>query len=209
MPRSGLFLSEIEDDRLVALIEERLEPGADKERIDERIWDLFGEHWAIMFTDLAGYSRNVEEFGITHFMQVIYESQRLFTPLIEEHDGWLFEVVGDSLLVLFRNPKKAMACALAMQRVCADYNRDRGDAEKVLACIGLGKGDVVRVGRGKLFGQQVNAASKLGEDTAKAGEILVTGMFAKAVAGYPDISFEDLDDFPHSAQSAHRVIYKP
>ena len=31
------------EDRLEKLIEDRLKPGADKERIDSRIWDLFGE----------------------------------------------------------------------------------------------------------------------------------------------------------------------
>ncbi len=61
-------------DRLQKLIEMRLEPGADKDMIDKRIWDLFGEKWAVMFTDLSGFSRQVAEFGIVHFLQVIYES---------------------------------------------------------------------------------------------------------------------------------------
>ena len=34
--------------RLERLIEERLRPDADKDAIDRRIWDLFGERWAIM-----------------------------------------------------------------------------------------------------------------------------------------------------------------
>ncbi|MDH4127893.1 MAG: adenylate/guanylate cyclase domain-containing protein, partial [Spirochaetota bacterium] len=40
-------------DRLENLIAERLKPGANKEIIDKRIWDLFGEEWCIMFTDLS------------------------------------------------------------------------------------------------------------------------------------------------------------
>ena len=53
----GLGASE---DRLSRLIEERLKPGSDKKRIDERIWDLFGETWAVMFTDLEGFSRGAK-----------------------------------------------------------------------------------------------------------------------------------------------------
>ena len=64
-------------DRLESLIEERLKPGADAQKIDSRIWDLFGEEWAVMFTDLSGFSRQVAEFGIIHFLQMIYESHRL------------------------------------------------------------------------------------------------------------------------------------
>jgi hypothetical protein len=64
MPFIGRIGTSASQDRLESLIEERLKPGADKERIDERIWDLFGEHWAVMFTDLAGFSRRVPSSGL-------------------------------------------------------------------------------------------------------------------------------------------------
>ena len=81
-------------DRLERLIEQRLKPEADRELIDQRIWNLFGSRWAVMFTDLSGFSRQVAEFGIIHFLQVIYESQRMLVPCIEEHDGihWPMEL---------------------------------------------------------------------------------------------------------------------
>ena len=60
------------EERLSRLIEDRMRPGSDKALIDKRIWDLFGETWCVMFTDLVGFSRTVETFGITHFLQSIY-----------------------------------------------------------------------------------------------------------------------------------------
>ncbi|MBI5348262.1 MAG: adenylate/guanylate cyclase domain-containing protein, partial [Chloroflexi bacterium] len=69
MPYTFQIETSASQDRLEKLISERLKPGADKELIDSRIWDLFGETWAVMFTDLAGFSRNVEKFGIIHFLQ--------------------------------------------------------------------------------------------------------------------------------------------
>jgi hypothetical protein len=45
----------------------------------------------------------------------------------------------------------------------------------VLLCIGLGYGDVLRIGDSDVFGAEVNAASKLGEDHARPYEIMVTG----------------------------------
>ena len=72
-------------DGLDDLIAARLAPGADKERIDERIWDLFGEEWAVMFTDLSGFSRRVAEFGIIHFLQTIQESERLLVAATRGH----------------------------------------------------------------------------------------------------------------------------
>lgn len=77
MPYVYQIVTSASQDRLEKLIQERLQPGADKAQIDARIWDLFGEQWAVMFTDLAGFSRRVAEFGIIHFLQTIFESQRV------------------------------------------------------------------------------------------------------------------------------------
>jgi len=162
------------EDRLERLIEDRLKPGADKEKIDKRIWDLFGETWAIMFTDLSGFSRKVAKFGIIHFLQTIYESERLLIPIIEDHDGILLKAEGDSLLVIFRNAEKALQAGVAMQRSLEWYNKERPEEEQVLLCVGIGYGKVLRIGDVDVFGHEVNSASKLGEDTAEAYEILVT-----------------------------------
>lgn len=195
-------------DRLSKLIAARLEPGADKARIDERIWDVFGTEYAVMFTDLAGFSRSAAEFGIIHFLQVIYESERLFSPCIDDWDGILIKTEGDSMLIVFRQPCKALACAIDMQRKAMQYNRDREDAEKVLLCAGIGFGKVLSIGGADVFGAEVNAAAKLGEDTARAWEILVTDSVAEHIKDMDDISLNHIDFVPHGAKAAYKVNYK-
>src|SRR6478672_11436124 len=111
--------------RLWALVAERTQPGADKARIDERIWDLFGEEWAVMFTDLSGFSRQVAAFGIIHFLQVILEQKRVLLPVVAAHDGILIKTEADSFLILFKRAKRALECAVAMQRACQELNRSR------------------------------------------------------------------------------------
>jgi class 3 adenylate cyclase len=194
-------------DRLEKLIEARLAQGADKVAIDARIWDLFGEEWVVMFTDLAGFSRNVAEFGIIHFLQVIYESQRVLGPCIDEHDGILLKLEGDSMLVIFRAVAKALDCAVAMQRTLREYNVGKAATEQILLCIGLGHGRMLRIGDNDVFGAEVNAAAKLGEDQAKAWEILVTGAVKKAAEEHPAFTFERLDYVPPGAEAAYRLIY--
>lgn len=197
----GLSASE---DRIEKLIAERLQPGADKEQIDARIWDLFGEQWAVMFTDLAGFSRGVASFGIIHFLQIIYESQRLLIPCIDAHDGILLKVEGDSMLVIFRNVAKAIDCARAMQRACEGYSASRAEAEQIRLCVGLGFGRVLRIGDRDVFGNEVNAAAKLGEDIARAQEILVTDAVREA-AGTTH-RFEPIDKVPPGAKAAFRLL---
>lgn len=179
--------------RLDRLIEERLQAGADKEQIDKRIWDLFGEQWCIMFTDLSGFSRNVEKFGIIHFLQTIHESEKLLIPIIDDNDGILLKNEGDSLFVIFRNVQKAISSAIEMQNQVKAYNEGIESEEQILLCIGLGYGQVLKIGDSDVFGAEVNSASKLGEDVAKSWEILVTENVKEAAKTYPNISFEALD----------------
>lgn len=194
------------EDRLTRLIEERLKPGADKEKIDSRIWDLFGEEWCVMFTDLAGFSRGVEKFGIIHFLQTIVEAERLLIPIIGEHDGILLKIEGDSFLVIFRKARKAIQCSLSMHDVLKRYNETKPDEEKILLCIGLGYGRMLRVGDADVFSSEVNAASKLGEDIAKAWEILVTEAVFEECKGAPGLKFEVLGDAPAGTKKAYRVV---
>ena len=194
--------------RLEALIQERLQPGADRAAIDQRIWDLFGEQWAVMFTDLSGFSRQVASFGIIHFLQVIYESLRELTPMIERHDGILLKVEADSMMVIFRQPTSALAAAIEMMRRLEAYNVERSAEEQILLCVGLGFGRVLRIGDDDVFGPEVNAASKLGEDIARAREILVTESLRDAVAtAFPRVTFEALSDAPPGARAAFRTVY--
>src|SRR5688572_6890163 len=172
----------VSEARLWRLIEERTKAGADVEAIDRRIWDLFGEEWAVMFTDLVGFSRQVERFGIIHFLQVIHEHLKLVLPILDRHDGLLVKQEGDSLLILFRRPERAVACALQMQRACALYNERRKPEEQIGLCVGVGFGPVLRIGDTDVWGKEVNGASKLGEDRAQANEILVTEAVKAALA---------------------------
>jgi adenylate cyclase len=179
------FISQIDSrasaDRLELLIEERLNPKSDKARIDRRIWNLFGEKWAVLYTDLAGFSRNVHEFGIIHFLQTIYESHRLLTPVIQHGNGILLKTEGDSLMVIYRSANDAIRSAIAMQQCCQRHSEKLPPEDKVLLCVGIGYGDLLRIGNQEVFGEEVNAACKLGEDSAQANEILITDAVAKAV----------------------------
>ncbi len=174
--------------------------------IDAKIWREFGQRRAVMFTDLAGFSRRVAEFGILHFLQVILESHRLLLPIIEAHGGQLIKVDGDSLLILFNEPRAAATCAVAMQHTCAAYNEQRKGEEQVLLCIGLGVGDMLRVADIDVFGAEVNAAAKLGEEAAQSYEILVTDSVRDSLIPL-GFTFKPIDIIPPGAKGAYELLY--
>lgn len=196
--------------RLEKLIEARTQPEADKDLLDARIWELFGEKWAVMFTDLSGFSRRVNDYGIIHFLQTIYESHRLLVPCIDQHNGILLKIEGDSMLVIFKRPERAMECALAMQSTLRSYNIRKAANEQVLLCIGMGYGHMLKIGDEDVFGAEVNAASKLGEDTADAGEILITAALraglSEGLIAEQALAFEALAEAPPGAETAYRVV---
>jgi class 3 adenylate cyclase len=140
-------------------------------------------------------------------LQTVHESQRLLIPILENNDGILLKIEGDSYLVIFRNVSKAIVSAVEMQKALTIYNKDRPDEEDVLLCVGLGYGKMLRIGDADVFGSEVNAASKLGEDIAKAGEILVTESVKEACKNFKGYSFEPIKEVPSGAKKAYKLKY--
>jgi adenylate cyclase len=194
--------------RLWKLVEERARPGADVTAIDQRIWDLFGEEWAVLFTDLAGFSRQVAKFGIVHFLQVILEQKALLLPIVEAHDGLLIKIEADSFLILFKKPAQALACSIAMQNRCASLNSRRSPEEQVILCCGIGYGRMLKIGDDDVFGHEVNVASKLGEDTAKGEEILVTRAAREAIGEVSGVRWDELRTEHAGEELCWRAAYR-
>lgn len=190
MPSSDPKLSEA---RLWSLIEDRALAGADHKRIDERIWSLYGEDWALLVTDLAGFTRQTAAFGIIHFLRVLAELRQLVLPIVMEHDGVYLRTEGDSLFLAFRRPERALRCAVDMQRAAQKANERRSPEEQFLICVGAGFGRSLRVGDRELWGVEASAAQLLAQGTAEAHQILVTKLFRDALgAEVEGVEFLDL-----------------
>ncbi len=187
--------------RLSRLIEKRVQNPSIRDEIDKRIWDLFGETWSIVFTDMVGFSRSVAKFGIVQFLEMIYHSHQLFLPVIDEFDGILIKEHADSLMILYRKPKNAVESLREMNRKTKVYNENNDDLEKIHLCAGVGFGRILKIDSTDVFGAEVNAASKLGEDTAKAGQILVTSAVYDSL--HDQYSFEKIDYVPPGSDAAY------
>jgi len=172
-------------DELASILEQRRQPHCDRAALDAAIFARFGRVQAVMFTDLVGFSRVVEAFGIVHFLQLIHESETLFMPIIHQHGGVCIKREGDSLLVVFDTPQQALVTARAMVQATVAVNPGRAPEDRIEVCIGLGYGTVLRIDDKEVWGAEVNAASKLGEDMAKAGEVMATDPLRQALASEP------------------------
>ncbi len=159
---------------LDSLIRQRNLPGSDHETIDAHIWKIFGERRAILISDMTGFTLRTDKFGITHFLSLIVAMRDLAAPILADHDGFLLKSEADNLFVLFRDAPSALRCARAMHAACRIYNQGRPADEQVIFCLGIGYGDILLIGDDDAYGAEINRAFKLGEDTARAGETLLT-----------------------------------
>jgi len=94
-----------------------------------------------------------------------------------------------------------------MQQCCDSYNQLKPETDQILLCVGIGYGRLLRIGDSDVFGAEVNAACKLGEDAAKAREILVTGAVRDKAGPIAGVSFEAVDYVPEGAANAFKVHY--
>lgn len=148
--------------------------ASERDEREQELWARWGVRRAVLFTDLSGFSRTVAAHGIAHFLELIRRKRALLDEMVAAHRGRAIKREADSMLVVFDAAADAVDCALAMQRACQAANVGRAREEHLLLCVGVAWGEVLEVGTHDVWGSVVNAASVLGEDTARAHEILCT-----------------------------------
>jgi class 3 adenylate cyclase len=154
---------------------------AARKALDARAHARLGRRLAVVYTDTDDFTRRVERHGLLHFLMVFARGVRELRPVIAAHGGRLVKVEADSLLLAFPDALRACRACLRMLRTLERGNRGRPASERLAFSFGIGCGEIVDLGR-DLFGLEVNLASKLGEDRALPGEILLTPAAAAAVA---------------------------
>ena len=145
---------------------------------------------AILAADVVGYSRLMgrDESGTLAALKLRFK--QVVEPLIARHDGRIFKVAGDSVLVEFGSAVDAVHCAIDLQLGMAAANGDVPEDRRIVLRIGINLGDVVVEGSDR-YGDGVNIAARL-EGIAEPGGIAVSGTTYDAVRNKVKAGFEDL-----------------
>ena len=64
-----------------------------------------------MFTDIAGYSRLMDE-DEERTIGLLKRHNEIVLPIIESASGDVIDAIGDGLLIVFRSVRRAVACAV-------------------------------------------------------------------------------------------------
>ena len=152
--------------------------------IDRRLWDEYGAEAAVFVLDMSGFSRLAHKYGVVHYLSMVRRMQLTAEPVIAGHGGRVVRFEADNCFATFPEPGPAIQAAIALNLAFDAANLVTPDDLDIHIAIGIDFGRILLVGETDFFGNAVNRASKLGEDLAGAGEVLVT---ADAMARVPEV----------------------
>lgn len=153
------------------------ELGEHPERIEEltkRIKDIFEQERTILILDMTGFTRATQEGNMISFLLSINQMQRLAVPVVEAHGGILVKAEHDNLTCLFDRVEDAIAASRDITSRLGSANVILPSDKELYASIGIGHGLILNVENHSIYGNEVNLASKLGEDVGELGDVLLT-----------------------------------
>ena len=130
---------------------------------------------AIMFTDIAGFTRLSSE-DEKEALQLLDNQRSLLQPIVMQHDGTWLKEMGDGLLISFPSSTQAVQCAIKIQESVREY-------PKLNLRIGIHQGDVILKGN-DVFGDDVNIAARI-EALAPVGGIAISHKVQGDISGSP------------------------
>jgi class 3 adenylate cyclase len=80
----------------------------------------------IMFSDIEGSTEKTDRLGDKRWMEVLREHNAIVREQIKAHNGFEVKSEGDGFMVAFQSARKAIECAVGIQRALAERNRGVG-----------------------------------------------------------------------------------
>ena len=147
--------------------------GDQKAEVEEEIWRRFGAVRTVLIWDMSGFSRLTRKHGIIHYLSMVRRMQEVTSPIVHRHEGEIVKFEADNGFAVFLKAEDGIRAAIDMNHAFEEENTRYPDEFDIRVSCGLDHGRIILMEGEDFFGDAVNTASKLGEDIASAGEILV------------------------------------
>jgi class 3 adenylate cyclase len=118
--------------------------------------------------------------------------ERIVRPQVEAHGGRILRREADNVFAVFPHPRDAVACMVQVFEELRAVNEALPQAEEMSVSAGIGFGTLLAIGDDDVYGEEMNLASKLGEDLARAEEVLLTPAAYSAVTDSDPFTFEEV-----------------
>ena len=153
-----------------------------REIIRQEIWNIFGQKRATLVTDMSGFTYLSHRYGSVHYLSMIELMEEVVTEVVELYHGRVMKCEADNTFCIFEDPRLAIEASVAINIRLAKENQLIEEKFQVNIACGIGYGTILVLDE-DIYGQSVIIASKLGEDIATKGEILVSKKCLDAAGG--------------------------
>jgi len=150
------------------------ESTEERHNIEAILWREYGAEYAVFVLDMSGFSMLTRKYGIVHYLSMVRRMQLTTEPIVKSYGGFMIKYEADNCFAVFPDPLSAVNAAIAMQHAFRAANLLTSDDLDIHIACGIDFGKILIIGHEDCFGDPVNRASKIGEDLAAAGEILIT-----------------------------------
>ena len=140
----------------------------------------------ILFSDIEGSTSANERLGDRRWLDVLRAHNRIVRREVAAQRGFEVKSQGDGFMVAFGSARRAVLCAVGIQRALTEY-ADAHPDQGVLVRIGLHTGEVVKEAE-DFFGTNVAFAARVAS-AARGGEILVSGLLKDLLESAGDVEF--------------------
>lgn len=139
----------------------------------------------IVFTDIVDSTPHLGRLGDDAWLDVIRRHNTVIRQAAAAHGGTVVETQGDGSMLAFPSARRAVGCAVAIER---DIDRAFADlTPPIRVRVGIHTGDAIK-DADHFFGTTVHYAARVASHAA-GGEILVSRTVHDLVDGQPDMAF--------------------
>jgi class 3 adenylate cyclase/tetratricopeptide (TPR) repeat protein len=159
----------------------------------------------VLFTDLVDSTALTNRVGDERARALGRDVEEIVRERVERHRGIEVKGLGDGQMVAFTSARRAVLCAVDIQKGLERWRRSDAQRADLALRIGLHTGEVIRE-EADLFGATVNFAARVAAQAA-GGEVLLSEA-AKAVLGAaPSITLEERAEVELKGFPGHWRLY--
>jgi class 3 adenylate cyclase len=140
----------------------------------------------ILFTDIEGSTEMTERLGDRRWLEVLHAHNAIVRRELARWGGFEVKAQGDGFMVAFASARRALDCAVAIQRACRAW-ADRHPETPIRVRMGLHTGEAIKEAE-DFFGRAVIQAARITAEAA-GGEILASSLVRQLTEGAGEIAF--------------------
>lgn len=145
----------------------------------------------IMFSDIEDSTGITERLGDQQAQELFNAHNRIVRQLVATHQGQEVKSEGDGFMLMFPSSRRALACAIAIQRSLAELNAEQ-DGPPIHIRVGMHTGEAIKEGD-DYFGSDVIMAARIAA-MAEGREILVSSITKDLTERSGDFQFDEARD---------------